>query len=903
MAEIKKKEKDTKVKKKKSKKTWKGILYTCLLIGFILIIVACIAVTVFFVYIAKNAPAFDEMKLYTHEPSNIYSADGNKIATIGTEDRVILSYDQLPEVLVNAIVATEDSRFFQHNGVDLPRFLKASLLQLRGTDAGGASTLTMQISKNVYTSKEASGWDGIVRKFTDVYMAVFKIEPSYSKEQIIEFYVNSFFLGNGYGVEVTSKNYFGKSAKDLNVAEAALIAGLFQAPGAYNPYTNPEATEDRRQRVLSLMLRHNYITEEEYEIAKKMTVDKIVKEKSNTDIASGLVNPDYQQFIDMVIQDVKDKTGESPYTKSMDIYTTLDEEKQKYVSDVMNGENHKWADSRVQGGVAVVNVNTGAIAAIGGGRNVKEANTLNRAINLNHQIGSTAKPLYDYGPAIEHLNWNTGTILYDGPYKYSNGTPVHNAYNSYLGYNTITEFLKQSKNIPALKAFQATSNDDKVKFVTSLGLAPEIYSCDDGYTLKRNKCINKENANDIKDAKITKPLHEAHSIGGYNGESPLTMAAAYAAFANGGYYNEPYSFSKIVYNDTGDVYINKTNSKQVMSEATAYMITYMLQKTAEYGIDTKKNLKNINNIPYALKTGTTNYDEEKTKQCYKIMRGYKQYVKDPVPDLWAIGYNTEYAIGVWHGYDKIQDGCNSTNSGAHTTLFVKIAKGIWKSKSDFKKPSSVVEVTTENYSGTSLLPSEATPTGFKTKSLFISGTEPNKVSTRFNQLANPTGVKATNNGNGTATVSWNAIATPDALNKNYLENYLDKKEFPGKDFDNYSNNAVGSMKGILGEVGYNVYVEVNGQLELKGWTKDTSYQITANDGNHKIVVKSCYSKYKANMSSGEATNVNITGSPIVQPTPTNPEENTDNQEGQEQNQNQDQEQNNQNSQSNPEQHN
>lgn len=870
MKSTKKDVKKNTVSKKKKHTGLKAVLYTFLLIFFIGIISMCAIGTAFFMYIAVKAPAFDENILYTSEPSVILDKDGNVIANIGTEDRVLLSYDELPEVLINAIVATEDARFFQHNGIDLPRFLVASAKQLAGGGGGGASTLTMQLSKNFYTSSNDTGWEGIKRKFTDVYLAVFKIEPAYSKQQILEFYVNSFFLGNGYGVEVTSKNYFGKSAKDLNVAEAAMIAGLFQAPGTYNPYTNPERTEERRQTVLYLMRRHGYITDEEYEIAKAMSVDKIVKENTSTNIASGIVNPDHQQFVDMVIKDVKEKTGESPYTKSMTIYTTLDSGLQKHVSDIMNGKTYKWENDKVQGGVAIVDIKTGAIAAIGGGRNVKQANTLNRATSLNHQIGSTAKPLYDYGPAIEYLNWNTGTLLNDAPYTYSNGKKITNADGGYKGYQTIETHLKLSRNIPALKTFQATSNDDKVKFVTSLGLAPEIYSCDDGYKLKRNKCENKENPNDVKDAKITKPLHEAHSIGGYNGESPLPMAAAYAAFGNNGYYNEPYSFSKIVYNDTGDVFVNKTETRQVMSEATAYMITYMLQKTREYGIDAG-SFKNVNGVPYAAKTGTTNFDDA-TKKQFKLSSG-------AVNDLWVVGYNTQYSIAVWYGYDKIQDGTNRLST-QHQRLFQAVAKGAFTSKDDFKMPSSVAKVTTEKDSGTSLLPSSSTPSNYKVTSLFISGTEPNKVSTRFNQLPDVTNINSYNNGDGTATITWSKIETPDALNKSYIESYLNKSAFPDGSMGSYANYILGVNKSLFGEVGYNVYIEKNGTLELKGWTKDSSYKISDTNGFHKVVVKTCYSSYKANMSSGKSINAEISGSSII-----TPEENTNENEGNEENTN------------------
>lgn len=846
----------TENKPKIKHKGLKIVLYSILLIIFFSIIAVCVTVTAFFIYIATQAPAFDEHKLYTSEPSVIYDKNNNVIANIGTEDRVLLTYDELPEVLINAIVATEDSKFFQHNGIDLPRFMVASAKQLVGGTGGGASTLTMQISKNVYTSKEASGWEGIKRKFTDVYMAVFKIEPAYSKQEILEFYVNSFFLGNGYGVEVTSKNYFGKSAKDLNLSEAAMIAGLFQAPGTYNPYSNPEATEDRRQTVLYLMKRHGYITDEEYDIAKEMTVEKIVKENGARDIASGIINPDHQLFVDMVIQDVKKKTGNSPYTTSMQIYTTLDPDMQKHISNIMNGKTYKWQNDKVQGGIAVVDIESGAISAIGGGRNVNAANTLNRAVNMTRQIGSTSKPLYDYGPAIEYLNWNTGTIISDSKDTYSDGTAINNWDSSYIGYNTIQTHLKLSRNIPALRTFRATSAEDKIKFVTSLGLTPEIYSCNEGYRLQGKKCYNRENANDVVDAKQSKTLHEAHSIGGYNGESPLTMATAYAAFGNGGYYNEPYSFSKIIYNDSGDTYINKTETKQVMSDSTAYMITYMLQETASYGIDSG-NYRDVNGVKYAAKTGTTNFDSD-TKKRYKLSY-------NAVNDYWVVGYNTEYSIAVWYGYDTIRDGTNKLGSSQHQRLFQAVAKGVFKNKDDFKMPDSVVKVTTETDSATSLLPSSNTPSSYKTTSLFISGTEPNKVSTRFQNLSDVSNLSSTDNGDGTATISWSGIGTPDALNQSYIEGTFSKNALPGTSKSSYASSVVSKNKKLFGSVGYNVYVEEDGKLELKGWTSSTSYQISSTNGSHKVVVKSCYSNYKSNMSSGVSVNATISGSSIIDP--------------------------------------
>ena len=233
--------------KKKHKSRLKKLLLVLLWL-FIAFILACIG---FFAFIAMQAPEFNEELLYLTDPSVILDKNGKEVAKLGAEQRIILSYDELPEVLVDAVVATEDSRFFEHNGVDWARFIKASLYQAAGkSSAGGASTLTMQVSKNAYTSKDASGIKGIIRKFTDIYVAEFIIEKNYSKEQIMAFYLNSQWLGkNSYGVEQASRTFFGKSAKDLNVSEAAVIAGLFQAPGKYDPYKNPEAAENRRLMV------------------------------------------------------------------------------------------------------------------------------------------------------------------------------------------------------------------------------------------------------------------------------------------------------------------------------------------------------------------------------------------------------------------------------------------------------------------------------------------------------------------------------------------------------------------------------------------------------------------------------------------------------------------------------
>ena len=303
----------------RKRKRAKNAFMIILLIG----IIGILAFIVFFIIVIISSPDFDVEKLERNETTIVYDNKNETIATLGNEKREKLEYDELPNVLVDAIVATEDSRFFQHNGVDAPRFAKAVLGQLAGaSDAGGGSTLTMQVAKNNFTSREATGIKGIIRKFTDIYLSIFKIERAFTKQEIIEYYVNEPFLGsNSYGVEQASQTYFGKHAKQLNLAEASLIAGLFQAPGAYDPFSDPDAATERRSTVLSLMVRHGYITEEEKEIAESMKVeDLLVSTKSAATNA-------YQGYIDLVVEEIVNKTGMDPYVVPMQVYTNMDVKK------------------------------------------------------------------------------------------------------------------------------------------------------------------------------------------------------------------------------------------------------------------------------------------------------------------------------------------------------------------------------------------------------------------------------------------------------------------------------------------------------------------------------------------------------------------------------------------------
>ena len=817
--DIKLDNKKTVRKKKKKNKKWLKILLILFLAGVILVIVA---IVVFCIYIVSHAPNFDPNELYVSEPTVVYDKDGKEFAKLGAEQRVILEYDELPEVLIDAIVATEDSKFFSHNGVDWARFFKASAQQLLGRNVSGASTLTMQVSKNTYTSSEASGIKGIIRKFTDIYISEFKIEPNYTKEQIFEFYVNSYYLGNNsYGVEQAALTYFGKNAKDLNLAESAMIAGLFQAPSTYNPYSNPEKTEQRRKLVLYYMKRHGYINNKEYEIAKSMTVEKIVKPRNTNSDGSveGVTINEYQSFLDVVVAEVEKNTGDDPYTIPMQIYSTLDRDKQSYINDIMNGVSYEWENDVVQAGVAVTNVNDGSIVAVGGGRNINAAATLNHATQIKEQIGSTAKPLYDYGPAIEYLNWSTGMPDPDEAISYSDGTTINNWNGAYEGYETIRKALVGSRNIPALKAFQANSRSNILEFVKNLGLSPE------------------------------EGLHEAHAIGGYTGESPLSMAAAYSAFANGGYYTSPYSYTKIVYTADEKEVENKHEKKQVMKDSTAYMISSMLVDTGQYALG---RWANINGLQYAAKTGTTNYDEA-TKSKLGLPAS-------AVNDLWVVGYNTEYAIGVWYGYDKNSSNhYNLLSSGQHERLFQAVGRGMFTSNNTFKMPSSVSQVTIENECPVPMLPSEYTPDSLKITELFVKGHEPTETSPRFQKLSDVSNLKG-NSSNGSVTLTWSAVSVPEINTEAYLKNYF-KDTFKSSSYlSSFVSGRLGYINNTMGAFGYNIYRQNGGSLTKIGFTSNNTYTFNeTTNGSYTYVVKTAYSNFGSTEASGKSVTISVSG--------------------------------------------
>ena len=821
----KKKGGESKFKWFRDKCLWKKIVIILLILAIFMIL----AFTAFCAYIVLTTDDFVPDKLSQSESTIMYDNKGNEFTTLGvmTDDilqkREKISYDEFPQVLVDALIATEDSRFFQHNGVDLARFLKASALQLLGRDAGGASTLTMQVSKNNFTDTTSHGIKGIIRKFRDIYVSVFQIEKNYTKQEIIEFYLNDNCMGEtNYGVEQGSQYYFGKSARDLSLTEAALLVGLFQSPNGYNPYVYPEKAEARRNTVLNLMVRHGYITKEEANIAKSIPVESLLSGDGGKELDQ------YYGFSRTVYEEAIKLTGLDPYVTPMKIYTTLNIDVQDGINKALAGETVKWKDDVVQAGIAVTDVNTGAVIAIGAGRNRTTSQSFNFATQARRQPGSTAKPLFDYAPGIEFENWSTYQLFTDEKWSYTNGPEVNNWDNKYSGLMTMKSALAVSRNIPALKAFQSLNKSKILEFVTSLGIEPEV---ENGF------------------------LHEAHAIGGFTGVSPLQIAVAYASFANGGYYIEPYTITKIEIRSTGEVFEYKHQKNRVMSEATAYLMNNMLVYAVNNGFNGGAKLSGVQ---VAAKTGTSNYSKEYVKE---------KGLSSSINDLWTVAYTPEHSIALWYGYERASKEYQHSRTGYNTqkeNIMRAVMKYIPKTSKTFKVPGTVVSVDVEKGTWPAMLPSAYTPSDLITKEVFIKGTEPTEVSPRFAQFDNVTNIRYDYSiSNGKIRLNWD-YQEPKILTDAYLNNYFSQSVF-GNSTSVFVSERKLYNDSVLGEFGFGIYKkDASGNLTALDFVTDNNYTYVVPSGTNgtiTLVVKAEYYKFKSNSSTGVEVPVAISNTP------------------------------------------
>ncbi|HGS1102826.1 TPA: penicillin-binding protein PBP1A [Streptococcus pneumoniae] len=587
-------------------------------ISFLSLVIAAIVLGggVFFYYVSK-APSLSESKLVATTSSKIYDNKNQLIADLGSERRVNAQANDIPTDLVKAIVSIEDHRFFDHRGIDTIRILGAFLRNLQSNSLQGGSTLTQQLIKLTYFSTSTSD-QTISRKAQEAWLAI-HLEQKATKQEILTYYINKVYMSNGnYGMQTAAQNYYGKDLNNLSLPQLALLAGMPQAPNQYDPYSHPEAAQDRRNLVLSEMKNQGYISAEQYEKAVNTPItDGLQSLKSASNYPAYMDN-----YLKEVINQVEEETGYNLLTTGMDVYTNVDQEAQKHLWDIYNTDEYvAYPDDELQVASTIVDVSNGKVIAQLGARH-QSSNVsfgINQAVETNRDWGSTMKPITDYAPALEYGVYDsTATIVHDEPYNYpGTDTPVYNWDRGYFGNITLQYALQQSRNVPAVETLNKVGLNRAKTFLNGLGIDyPSIH-----YS---NAISSNTTESDKK-----------------YGASSEKMAAAYAAFANGGTYYKPMYIHKVVFSDGSEKEFSNVGTR-AMKETTAYMMTDMMKTVLTYGAGRNAYLAWL---PQAGKTGTSNYTDEEIENHIKT----SQYV---APDELFAGYTRKYSMAVWTGYSN-----------------------------------------------------------------------------------------------------------------------------------------------------------------------------------------------------------------------------------------------------------
>lgn len=733
------KDKKKKMPPSKPKRFFKYFFLTILITGLLLSVVG----VGYVVAVIKTAPALDVESIHDlNQTSMYYDNKGEVIDNIPTqEERYKISYEEIPQNLINAYIAIEDERFMTHPGIDVKRIIGAALRDVKVILTGeggvhGASTLTQQLIKNTLLFEEASNENkadsgplaSVNRKIKEIYLAL-KLEKVLSKEEIITAYLNTIPLGGYiYGVEAASRYFFGKNAVDLSLAECAYIAGITQAPSYYSAY-NTEAKDypntyiDRTETVLMKMLELGSITKEEYNSAYNFTAEnQFVFEPISTDY-----KVKYEWFIypalEQVRNDLKEKykyTDEEVNTLfvngGLKIYTTLDTAMQDAVQGVLNDRNNLDVDwdtnpddamtyddnngngvqdedeisyPLLQAAATIMDYRTGKVLALVGGRGEQPPHSINRAYDDLKPIASTTKPLTVYGPGIDTKIITAATPLDDSPVsssilnKYGFGT-LNNYNGKFDGFITARDGIAFSKNITSVKLVDKIGMDTSLEYGRKAGI---VY-------------------NSISETSMSAVALGQHDnrVEDRDGGNTTILASAFGSFGNNGVRNEPILYTKVE-DATGKVILEKEpKATQLFSPQTAY-IMYDILKGPITRFDAGG--ARFSDVPVAGKTGTT----------------------DKVDAFWFAGLTPYYSGSVWIGYDMPQPmyGVSSSAADLWGKVMAQVHQGL--EYKEIEKPSGIVNATICIDSGklATDLCNQDQRGGRVRNELFIEGTQPNSV--------------------------------------------------------------------------------------------------------------------------------------------------------------------------------
>lgn len=654
-----------------------------ILLGFVLVVavvfIVCFSVIAIYGYsFVHGDPVFNltEEKYSQNQTSFIYGydSDGNQVELTrlhGEENRIWVNLDDMSPHLKDAFIAIEDQRFEKHHGVDWIRTI--GVIVKPSNSGQGGSTITQQLIKNLTDEKDVT----IVRKFNEILSAL-NLERNYSKDEIIEAYLNTIYLSEGcYGVKTAAETYFGKDVSDLNIAECASIAAITQFPGKYDPLRKPENNRQRQLRILEEMLSQGFITQEEYDeaVAYEMvfTNSENYQGSQVSDSESGSnENKIDSYYVDYVVKTVLEDLQKMGYTErkaksllyggGLKIYTAVDFDVQNALEDVY--ENYKrMPDETVQGAMVVMNYEGRVLGLVGGTGEYSGSLELNRAFQSYRQPGSSIKPLSVYGPAFEKslnddsidIYWST--LIDDRPLKEVNGKmwPTNEGGGYSGAKTTIQKGIANSLNTISARTLDMIGVDYAYDYITNRFHISSLSAADCDYA----------------------PLATGSLT---EGVSVLEMTAAYAAFGNGGAYYQPYCYYKIE-DSQGNVLIETdaaSTKEQALTESTGWLMNKILQTVMTSG--TGRSYK-ISGVECFGKTGTTTDSK----------------------DRWFVGGTPEYVAAVWYGYDMPKEIVYRLSSNPAGTIWETVMNEIYdvkgKDVTEFPEYDGIVQKSYDSSNG------------------------------------------------------------------------------------------------------------------------------------------------------------------------------------------------------------
>ena len=659
----------------------KKVLLTILaaLIGVLLLF--CAAFYVFF-----DVPDWQKLDISRlsalAQTSSMYDMNGELMSELrGSENRIIVSLDEISLHTRQAFIAAEDLRFYDHRGIDVYRILGALRSNLKsGSLAEGASTITQQLAKLTHLSAEKT----IRRKLEEINLA-FQIEKVYNKDEILAMYLNTVYFGRGaYGIQAAAQAYFGVDAEELTLNQSASLAAIIKAPSIYAPHISPSNNRSRRQYILSVMAENGFISQEEKQAALDESIWVLAQEAEKQL---------YSWYIDEALRESAELLGLSAdevIQGGFKIYTAYDARLQTIADEVYADSSFFPAAASdgtpIQSAMAVVDTNNGAVLAMIGGRDYTVRRGLNRATQMRRQPGSALKPLAVYGPALE-LGYTTASVLLDEKTSFGGYTP-RNAGDRYYGLVTMRTAIRNSLNTTAVRLLEEIGLDASIQYLNKMGIPTRDSD--------RNLSL---------------------ALGSMTyGVTPVELAAAYVPYANGGIYHQPYCVERIETVDGSNVYERKDGGKQVLSAQNAFLMTSLLQSVVSSGTGTRMLAANT---PIAGKTGTVS------------MTGGNR-------DIWMTAYTPEISVSVWMGYDqtdakhKISNGITGgRNTASLAAAFFKKAYAD-REKPDFSQPDGLVWLTLDKRALTSrgsiMLASDKTPKEYRLSEVFAASNRPYAVS-------------------------------------------------------------------------------------------------------------------------------------------------------------------------------